>query len=190
MAGLVDEFLQSMGPEVTRQLAKNLGINKRTAKQLTPQIAPMILGGLKKQMVERGGPERVDHILNKYGSPDVLNDIAGLFRQKAQDANPDPALGGLLGDAGVQAANMLSQNFKLSPDVAMKIIPALAPLVLGFLTKKRDQDGLGTTGLASMLDQDGDGSILDDVAGFLMSGASGGSLGGLLGGLFGGRRRR
>ncbi len=35
----------------------------------------MILGGLKKQKDNHGGEERVDHILNKYGSSSVLDDI-------------------------------------------------------------------------------------------------------------------
>lgn len=73
----------------------------------------------------------------------------------------------------------------------------LAPVILGFLTKKRDQEGMGSSGISALLDQDGDGSVLDDVAGFLMQGLGGGStqkqsgglLGSLLGGLLGGKKR-
>ena len=36
-----------------------------------------------------------------------------------------------------------------------------------------------------MLDSDGDGSIIDDVAGMVLGGSNKGGLGGLLGGLFG-----
>ncbi len=65
----------------------------------------------------------------------------------------------------------------------MKIIPMIAPLVLGALTRKRDSGGLGLQGIAGLLDRDGDGNILDDVAGFLTQGQGGNLLGGLLGGL-------
>ena len=194
MANFIEEFMQSMGPEVSKQLASSLGVNKKTASQVIPQVAPLILGGLKKQMQEHGGEARVDHILNKYGSADVLDNIGGLFSDRARDEHPDPRLGGLLGDSGVQAANMISKQFKLKENVAMKIIPMLAPVLLGALTQKRDKGGAGSSGIASLLDADGDGSILDDVAGFLMSGLSGGgskkggALGSLLGGLLGKRR--
>ena len=191
MAGFVDEFMKSMGPEVSRQMSKNLGVNKRTAMQIIPQIAPLILGGLQKQKASKG-EARVDHILNKYGSASVLDDISGLFSQKAQDEKADPKLGGLLGDSGVQASNMMQNKFKLDGGTAMKIIPMLAPVILGFLTKKRDTDGLGSSGVASLIDQDGDGQILDDIAGMFlqnMGGSqSGGGLGGLLGSLLGRRR--
>jgi hypothetical protein len=65
----------------------------------------------------------------------------------------------------------------------MKIIPMIAPLVLGALTRKRDSGGAGLAGIANLLDSDGDGNILDDVAGFLTQGQGGNLLGGLLGGL-------
>jgi hypothetical protein len=194
MSNLLEEFMGSMGSQVTGQLSSNLGIDSKTANAILPQVLPMILGGLKKQKDERGGAERVDHILNKYGSSSVLDDIGGLFSTKAKDSNPDPALGGLLGDAGIQATNLFGKQFNLDSGTASKIIPMLAPVILGFLTKKRDT-GTGSSGIASLLDQDGDGSVLDDVAGFLMSGLAGSSsqkkgglLGGLLGGLFGSKK--
>lgn len=198
MNGLFDELLGAVGPEVSKQLSSSLGLDRNTAGQILPQVAPLILGGLKRQMQERGGAPRVDHILNKYGDSGVLDDIGGLFGMHTQSENADPRLGGLLGDSGVQAANLLSKNFNLDANTAMKIIPMLAPIVLGFLSKKRDAGGAGSMGLASLLDQDGDGDILDDVAGFFMRGMSGGGgqssgagmLGDLLGSVLGGGKRR
>lgn len=199
MANFIEELVGSLGPQVTKQLSSQLGIDNQTASQILPQVAPLILGGLKRQMQEHGGAPRVDHILNKYGSADVLSDIAGLFGMQAKNQNADPRLGGLLGDSGVQAAGQLSQRFGLKMETAMKIIPMLAPIILGALSQKRDTAGLGSTGIASLLDQDGDGDILDDVAGFFTraaggGGAQGGSsplggLGDLLGAVLGGGKR-
>lgn len=191
MAGILDELMSSLGDDVTKQLSNTLGLDQGAASKIIPMVAPMILGGLKKQKDEHGGEERVNHILNKYGSSSVLDDIGGLFKSKASDPNADPKLGGLLGDAGVQATNLVSKQFNIDSGSASKIIPMLAPVVLGFLSKKRDADGLGSNGIASLLDQDGDGSILDDVAGFLtkgLGGSVGDILGGLAGGLFGGKK--
>lgn len=195
MSNILEDFIGSMGPQITSQLSSQLGIDKSTAGAIIPQVLPMILGGLKKQKDNHGGEARVEHILNKYGSSSVLDDIGGLFSQKAHDEKPDPALGGLLGEAGVQASNLFGKQFNLDSNTAAKIIPMLAPIVLGFLTKKKDS-GEGVSGIASLLDQDGDGSILDDVTGFIMSGLGGspsssqggGLLGGLLGSLLGGKK--
>ena len=195
MASIMDEFMRSLGPEVSDQLSTNLGIERNAVEQMLPQLGPMILGGLKRQKDNFGGQERVDHILNKYGSADVLDNIGDFFSAQVQNQNADPRLGGLLGDSGLQATNALSKQFNIDGSTAMKIIPMLAPIILGFLTKTRDGGGAGSAGIASILDRDGDGSILDDVAEMFLRGSAGRSRsggGGLLGGLLGsllGRRR-
>jgi len=192
MSGIVEEFMSSLGPEVSKKLSSTTNIDQNTIQNFLPVIAPMILGGLKKQKDDHGGQDRVDHILNKYGNSSVLNNMDGLFQQKLNDNSTDPQLGGLLGNAGTDATNLLSKNFNIDSNIAAKIIPMLAPIVLGFLTKKRDT-GTGSSGLAGLLDQDGDGSILDDVAGLFLSGLGSGSkssnpLSDALGGLFGGKK--
>ena len=188
MGNFVEDFLGAMGPQVTEHLSSTLGIDKEASASIIPQVLPMILSGLKKQKDNYGGEERVEHILNKYGSSSVLDDIAGLFSTKAQEPEPDPTLGGLLGDAGIHATNLFSKQLKVDSGTAAKIIPMLAPVVLGYLTKTKDS-GAGLSGIASLLNADGDGSILDDVAGFFgISGAAGDIVGGLLGGLFGGKK--
>lgn len=197
MNGFIDDLMKSIGGDLTKEVSNELNINKSTVEQLIPQIAPLIVGGLKRQKDEHGGAARVDHILNKYGSANILDDLHGAISSKAKEDNPDPNLGGLLGAAGGdQAVNFLADKFKLDSSTIMKLIPVLSPVILGFLSKKRDQEGLGSAGIASLLDQDGDGSVIDDVAGFLLQGLggtsqkkSGGLLGNLLGGLLGGKRR-
>lgn len=193
MADFISEFMNTFGPEVTRQMSSNFGIKQNQAEQIIPQIIPMIMGGLKRQMETHGGPERIDHILNKYGKADVLDNIGETLQQKYRDDYVDSGLGGLLGDSGIQAAGMLSKNMKLDPGLAARLIPMLAPIILGALTNKRDKGNAGSGGIADLIDQDGDGQILDDVAGFLLQGLGsggtsrkeGGLLGGLLGSLFG-----
>ncbi|MBN2265599.1 MAG: DUF937 domain-containing protein [Candidatus Aminicenantes bacterium] len=196
MSDFVSDFMRQFGPDVSRQLSASLGVKPEDASRLLPQVIPMIMGGLKKQMETRGGAQRLDHILNKYGREDVLNDIGGTIAAKAREANPDPQLGGLLGQSGVQASQMFGQMLGLSSQKAMSLIPMLAPLILGALSKRKNQaGGSGLDGLAGLIDKDGDGNILDDIAGFLGPALGGGSasrggglLGGLLGGLFGKKR--
>ena len=185
MPNFIEDFMTSMGPEVTKKLGSSLNVDQGTLQKIIPLVAPMILGGLKKQSESFGGQQRVDHILNKYGSADVLQNLDQLFSNKKNDPKIDPKLGGLLGDAGTQAANLISKNFNLDSNTAMKLIPMLAPVILGFLTKKRDTQGAGSSGIAALLDANGDGSILDDVAGFILNQATGQKSGNLLSNLLG-----
>ena len=99
-------------------------------------------------------------------------------------------MGGLLGDAGVNAAGTLAGKLRLDKNTVMKAIVMRAPIVLGALSRQRDQGRIGASGIAALIDQIGDGGILDDVAGFLMQGMGQSRGGGLLGGLLGPRMRR
>ena len=90
---------------------------------------------------------------------------------------------------GVQAAQVLGKSLNIDPSKIIRMIPALAPIILGALSRRRDTGGAGISGIGSLLDADGDGSIIDDVAGFLLKGGDTqtkgkGILGSLLGGLF------
>jgi hypothetical protein len=195
MANFIDEFMKTYGPEVTRQMSANTGLDQGTVQQLIPKLAPLILGGLKRQKDDQGGDARVDHILNKYGDSSVLNNIKDLISSKTNDSTADANLGGLLGTSGgVQAAQALGKSLNIDASKIIKMIPALAPLILGALSKKRDTSNSGIGGIGSLLDADGDGSIIDDVTGFIFKGGSGqttkgkGVLGSILGGLFGNKR--
>jgi len=194
MANFIDEFMKTYGTEVTQQMAANTGLDQGTVQQLIPKLAPLIISGLKKQKDEQGGDARVDHILNKYGDPSVLNNIKDLISNKTHDSEADANLGGLLGaTGGVQAAQALGKSLNIDASKIIKMIPALAPIILGALSKKKNTSG-GIGGIGSLLDANGDGSILDDVAGFVLRGGSGqatrkkGVLGSILGGLFGTKR--
>jgi hypothetical protein len=192
MANFIDEFMKTYGPEVTKNMSATYNLDQGTVQKLIPQLAPLILGGLKKQKDDQGGDARVDHILTKYGDQSVLDNIKDLVSSKAIDPKADANLGGLLGAAGgVQAAQTLGKSLGINESTIMKMIPALAPLILGALSKKRDTSNSGIGGIGSLLDADGDGSIIDDVAGFILKGGSGQAtkgksvLGSILGGLFG-----
>jgi len=194
MANFIDEFMKTYGTEVTQQMAANTGLDQGTVQQLIPKLAPLIISGLKKQKDERGGDARVDHILNKYGDPSVLDNIKDLISTKTQDSEADANLGGLLGaSGGVQAAQALGKSLNIDASKIIRMIPALAPIILGALSKKKNTSG-GIGGIGSLLDADGDGSIIDDVAGFVLRGGAGqgtrnkGVLGSILGGLFGTKR--
>jgi hypothetical protein len=93
----MEEFMSTLGPEISQKISSKTNVDQNTIQNLLPVVAPMFLGGLKKQKDENGGQDRVDHILNKYGNPSALDNMDDLFQQKLDDKNSDPNLGGLLG---------------------------------------------------------------------------------------------
>ena len=48
MGNLLEDFMGSMGSQVTDQLSSKLGIDRKTAGAIIPQVLPMILRRIKK----------------------------------------------------------------------------------------------------------------------------------------------
>ena len=107
MASL-DELLGELRPKVDRELADRIGIPREKASDVFGQVGSMIGAGLKKQHQSRGGDKRIDHILDKYGSPATLEDIGGTLDRQLQEERPDPDLGGLLDGNGKKASDHFS----------------------------------------------------------------------------------
>lgn len=86
------------------------------------------------------------------------------------------------------AIQQISRQVGADPDATAKAVSGALPMLVTALAKN-SADTQGASSLAGALDRDHDGSILDDVAGFLGGGQSGGGLGGaILGHILGGRQ--
>lgn len=194
MSDFLNNLMGQLGGGATDKISSSLNLDPNILKQAIPVILPMILGGLKNQSENNGGEDRVNHILDKYGDPNILDNVDGHIDQSLKQDNFDSNLGGLLGNSGSQITDILTKNFNLDSGTAAKIIPMVAPLIMGYLTKSRNDHTEGSKGFASFLDQNGDGSVVDDVVGFFSNKqqgnnqGTGGGLMDMLGGLLGGNK--
>lgn len=181
---ILHELQQSHGPAIQQQLMQQLGLNAQQAAGALEKAGPLILGALKRQK-DTHGEDHLQGQLQQFGSVDLSAPGAATGRAAG--------LGALFGGKEQQVSQHLAQHLGISPGIALKLLPLLAPFIIGMLKKKGaglpggtpgsgGSGGLG--GLSSILDRDGDGQILDDIGGLLAGGASkAGCLSALLGGL-------
>lgn len=186
MAGFFEELLDKLGPSVKDAISSKFGLAGDIAEKILPQIAPLIMGGLKKEMTANGG-DKVNEVLDKYGDKKAVEDPHAMVAAKADEA-ADPGLGGLLGDAGSKAAEVIAEKLGIAGDMANKLISSVGPVVLGYLSQKREEIGKGATGILSIIDKDGDGEILDDVGEFISSNFH--KISSMLGSMFGGEDKK
>jgi hypothetical protein len=173
--GFLDELYQEHGTAVQNRITTELGIPADKAAQALPTVAPIILAGLKRQM-DQHGPAHIEAHLNDYNNNGIPD---------------DQEVGGLLGGKGKEASALMANQLGISGEAAGKLIPMLAPIIIGMLMKKGGaaggggaggSPGGGLGGMAAILDRNGDGSILDDLAGLITKGGVGGLLSGAAGG--------
>ncbi|QXP53385.1 DUF937 domain-containing protein [Cellulophaga sp. HaHa_2_95] len=210
MSGLLDLLSGPMGQQLISGVAGQTGESEGKTASVLSMAMPLLLGAMKKNVSTPEGAQGLMSAL-QGGKHDgsILDNLGGLFGGGVDDAvTKDGAgiLGHLLGSKQESVESAISQKAGVDSGSVGNILKIAAPILMGFLSKQTSQNNVndasgmnallgGMLGgqpqenqslITSLLDADGDGSILDDVAGMVM-GSSGkkGGIGGLLGGLFG-----
>lgn len=214
MSGILDLLNGPMGKMLVDGAGKQLGMGEAKAGSAIQAALPLILGAMKNNA---STPEGANGLLKALGNDKhgggILDNLGSILGGGGIDTDvlQDGAgiLGHVFGGKEENVANAVSKSSGIDLGQAMSILKVAAPFLMGYLGKEKkskgisDQNGIGdllggllggeskqSQGLVNqLLDADGDGSIIDDVAGMLLSGGSKkkGGLGGLLGGLFGGK---
>ncbi len=201
MADLMDGVLAQLGTGGTAQIAAALGIAPDKADGAIASALPALLGGLANNAKKPEGAAALSNALDEH-DPGVFDQLGSLL---GGGGAGDAILGHILGQKRSGVEQQLAGQTGLDAGAIAKLLPVLAPLVLGYLSKEKkdrnlDAGGLGAMlgqernaveakqpglgGLGKILDADGDGSMMDDLidltkGGGAASGSKGG-LGGLL----------
>ncbi|MEH6759712.1 DUF937 domain-containing protein [Maribacter arcticus] len=209
MAGLLDLLNSPMGKQLISGVAGQTNQPENKTADVLSMAMPLILGAMKKNVSSPEGAQGLMSALSGKHNGSILDNLGGLFSGGVDDnvmSDGAGILGHVFGNKQPQVENALSQKSGLDAGTVAQILKIAAPIVMGYLGKQTAQsnvsDGTGMNALlgsmlggqpqenqsliTTLLDADGDGSILDDVAGMVMGGSKKkGGLAGLLGGLFG-----
>ncbi len=213
MAGLLDLLDSPMGKQLISGVAGQTGQSPEKAGSVLTMALPVLMGAMKRNASTPEGAQGLMNALSNKHDGSIMDNLGGLFGGGVDDSVLNDGagiLGHVLGNKQPQVQSALSQKSGLDAGSIGTILQVAAPILMGFLGKQARQQnvsssnglgdllggmlGGGDTGnkqqslIESFLDSDGDGSILDDVAGMVLGGgksSGGGGLGGLLGGLFG-----
>ncbi|MBG6129342.1 hypothetical protein IWQ47_001355 [Aquimarina sp. EL_43] len=209
MSGILDLLNSPMGKQIINGVSSQTGQSQDKTGDLLSMAMPVLMGAMQRNASTPEGASGLLGALTGKHTGGILDNLGGLFDGGVdQSVTNDGAgiLGHILGNKQPAVENALSQKSGIDAGSVAQILKVAAPILLGVLGKQAKQnnvnDANGLSGLLgsmsgggtkqqslieSFLDADGDGSILDDVAGMLLSsgGKKKGGLGGLLGGLFG-----
>ena len=185
---ITDMLSQSGG---LQSIARELGISESQAAAGASALAPMILGGFKKQAQAPAGLDGLGGLLGQLGGGSLFDNVVSAEPTDINRGND--VLGQIFGSKDVSrtvAQNAAAQS-GLDPSLMKKMLPMLAMLVAGYMAKQGGigrgaqapsaGGGLGDLiggmfggaaagnrsasggGFASMLDVNGDGNPLDDI---------------------------
>lgn len=208
MAGLESLLNSDLGRQIIGGISNQTGASEGSTANVLGMALPLLAGAMKKNASTPQGAQGLLGAINSKHDGSVLDNLGGFFGGGVdQSAISDGAgiLGHLLGGKQSSVENALSSKSGLDAGTISQILKIAAPLILGYLGKETKQNNVSDQGglnsllgsmlggqpqenqslITSLIDSDGDGSILDDVAGMVIgANKKKGGIGGLLGGLF------
>ena len=212
MSGILDLLNSDLGKSIISGVAGQTGQDESKTSSVLTMALPVLMQAMKRNAATPQGAEGLMSALSSKHDGSILDNLGGLFGGGVDSNVLDDGskiLGHVLGGKQQHVENALSQKSGIDAGSVAQILKVAAPILMGVLgnqAKKQNVNsssgiegllggllgGSSTTNeqsfLESILDADGDGSIIDDVAGMVLGGSKKkGGLGGLLGGLFGGK---
>ncbi|MGY0392398.1 DUF937 domain-containing protein [Bizionia sp. KMM 8389] len=211
MAGILDLLNSDMGKTIISGVAGNSNQSESKTQDVLTMALPVLMQAMKRNTASSEGAEGLMGALNNSNHDgSILDNLGGLFSggvdQSVTDEG-DKILNHVLGDKKSTVETAIGTKAGVDSNSVAEILKVAAPILMGVLGKQsREQNVTNSSGiegllggllggnspqqeqsfLESILDADGDGSVVDDVADmFLNSDKKDGGISDMLGGFFG-----
>jgi hypothetical protein len=182
---LMQILMQQLSGDGVKQISQKIGADEGTTNQAIGTALPVLISALAKNSSQQGGAENLHRALQNDHDGSILDDVSGYLTGSNAGSGGEAILGHVLGSRQNNVTNALSQQTGLDKGSIFQLLTTLAPMVMGALGKTQAQGGfdpgslsgylngqkqqmqansadiMGT--LTSLLDQDKDGSIIDDL---------------------------
>ncbi|MGO3182017.1 MAG: DUF937 domain-containing protein [Aequorivita sp.] len=213
MSSILDLLGSDKGKQLIGGASAQTGQSPDKTATVLSMALPALMGAMKRNASTPEGAKNLNSALedNRHDGS-ILDKLGGLLGGGGADSSlmEDGAgiLSHVLGGNQSKVENNISRASGVDSGSVGQIIKMAAPVLMGLLGNKKRQDNvqeggigsllgsvLGGSGgnqsvIESLLDSDGDGSVLDNIAGMFTGGddkkdGDNGGIGGMLGGMFG-----
>lgn len=211
MTGILDLLNSDLGKNIISGVASSTGTDQQKTSSVLTMAMPVLMKAMERNASTPEGAQGLMGALNSGHDGSILDNLSGLFGGGVSDNvknDGDGILKHILGDKKQGVEQVIGQKAGLDAASVSNILKVAAPILMGILGQQAKEKKVSSQGditsllggllggssskneqsfLEKILDANGDGSIIDDVAGMVLGGSSKkkGGIGGLLGGIFG-----
>lgn len=178
---LIDLLTGNTSNQVASEAENKFGISKNQVIALLAVAAPLVISYLRKKSQKSSNEaEALNNALDKDHDGSILNDPSqAMLRQQEGNSILDHIFGG----QKTTIENQLSQNTGISMDKIGPVLSMLAPLIMGYIGKEKQSNGVNSAG--------GLGDLLGGILGNAQNHAqSSNPLNDILGTVFGGEQQK
>ncbi len=200
---LLDLITGSAGTQVAEQAENRFGVNKNQMIALAAVAAPLIISYLKnKSQQDPNEADALSNALDKDHDGSILDNPAQITERQEEG---NSILNHIFGGQKAEVENQLSANTGISMSKIGPLLGMLAPLVMGYIGREKQNNSVGAGGLGDLLGgilggaqsqaQAQPANPLNDILGQVLGGggmqqASNNPLNDILGGMLGGGQQQ
>jgi hypothetical protein len=170
MSDLMNMLANALDADTIAKIGEHVGADSSTTKSAIGAALPALLGALGKNASSKEGAGALLGALTKDHSGGILDNVAGMVG----GGDGAKILQHVLGSAQPKVSLGIGKLAGLDAASSQKLMETLAPVVMGAVAKKQQQEGMDADGLAkelagakapglggleSLLDGDGDGDL-------------------------------
>ena len=190
MANLMDLLEGQLTGGVMDMLTNQIGAkNREQTATATKGILSTLMTQLMKNAASKAGAAALSGALDRDHDGSIMDDVMGMITGGSSNVNERAANGAgilkhVLGDNKDNVTDMIGKMSGMDSGAAGSLMEKLAPMVMGTLGRQKREQGLDMDGLRDLLgntvksaqqdraemsmiekflDQDGDGSVMDDL---------------------------
>lgn len=146
---LIDLITGNAGNQVAADAENKFGISRNQVIALLAVAAPLVISYLRKKSQENPAEaDALNNALDRDHDGSILNDPS---QAAARQAEGGSILDHIFGDQKASVENQLSQNTGISMDKIGPILGMLAPLIMGYIGKEKQANGVTSGGLGDLL---------------------------------------
>jgi hypothetical protein len=187
MESILDELMRSLqSTGGIDQMSRSTGMEQGDVTKVLSGALPALMAGLSRSAARTDGATGLLAVLDRDHDGSVMDDVAGYLAGAGAAAAGTGILRHTLGERQGRVETALSRSTGVDQGSVSQILAMAAPLVLGYLGRQRQNQNLDAAGLLGLLDReqqvvqqrspqaanmlnqlldaDGDGSIMDEVA--------------------------
>nr|WP_321235432.1 DUF937 domain-containing protein [uncultured Psychroserpens sp.] len=212
MSGILDLLNSDLGKTIISGVSNETRQPQNKTQDVLTMALPVLMAAMKRNASTPEGAQGLMGALSNKHDGSILDNLGGLFGGGVSEevkTDGDKILGHVLGNKRQGVEKIIGEKSGIDMSSVGNILKVAAPILMGVLGKQSRQSNVSSSNdlggllggllggndakeeqsfLEKILDADGDGSMIDDVAGMVLGSANKkGGLGGLLGGLFGGK---
>jgi hypothetical protein len=153
MSDVMQLVTQALGGETLESMSRQIGADTDSTAKAVSAALPILLGALDRNTNQAGGADALFNAIGTNHDGSILDGLAG-FLGGGQFDDGNAILGHVLGGNRQPVETGISRASGLDLSSVSRLLPMLAPIVLGAIGKMQRQQGFDAQGLSTALSQE------------------------------------